>query len=793
MSGFVPLAAPSKMQSEEKWFAEDYFQQSTMRNGMRMVVFLCVSSEAEAILRRGWASTVFVKILVCVWLLLAGFTKLRVKQWSFQLIEVSLVLCCPVLAALDEVEQGQLQLPSAHSYHSYLWLTIIGALPIRFRLAMIAAALLVIGNVAVKLVYAPQDVIGFASVFPLAVATCGLLYCKRTFEMESRIAYHSGVITKSQGNEVSRRRFHTALAELRRLAPHHATAKGMINLYDELQLRLQIEDATAKFRFDEAGRLEVSDMEKSYLELFGEEEDFLQLAATEAESRRLELVIANFKLQDEGSTIKILASLMSITGSVLECNVCLIKFDDSFGRLAIVVISSQDEIPGRPDDRPLEVDEVGQIATAHVPSDNEDEDEQDDFVLEFDLPGAMNAISELQQQEEPSARGQVSVSGVSDSKSMKSVKSATSVKSMAMISAGGKNGEVQLKLEVNPFSAKIRVEKRSICYYLEDDVRQSVRERGFEIPGHHVKVGDFIDAGSYGQVYRGTYRNCPVAIKVLSGPGIKPGGAGERQERRMDLIRREVSSLMMLRHPHILLACGFTTKEHNKKSTPSIALISELCRGGSVSTRIHSSRDMKVPAAVLISIQVSYAMTYLHGIGLQHRDIKTQNVLLVAHSLTEPHAKLGDFGLIRDVLKRTQGTPDVGTRGYCAPEIFAGEDYSYKADVYSFGLFLFEILSQRYPYDVDDMRAIHCERNNIPYDSTYELTHLAKFDAIEWAATQGRIPDFSAFELLAAKQATKHVQQACKGLVTECLAKRSGDRPDAEAISNRLEAVIIPK
>ena len=42
-------------------------------------------------------------------------------------------------------------------------------------------------------------------------------------------------------------------------------------------------------------------------------------------------------------------------------------------------------------------------------------------------------------------------------------------------------------------------------------------------------------------------------------------------------------------------------------------------------------------------------MTYLHGIGLQHRDIKTQNVLLVAHSLTEPHAKLGDFGLIRDV------------------------------------------------------------------------------------------------------------------------------------------------
>jgi serine/threonine protein kinase len=284
-----------------------------------------------------------------------------------------------------------------------------------------------------------------------------------------------------------------------------------------------------------------------------------------------------------------------------------------------------------------------------------------------------------------------------------------------------------------------------------------------------------------------------VAIKVLSGPGFKPSGVGERYERRMDLIRREVSSLMMLRHPHILLACGFTTKEHNKKSTPSIALISELCRGGSVSTRIHNSRDMKVPAAVLISIQVSYAMTYLHGIGLQHRDIKAQNVLLVAHSLAEPHAKLGDFGLIRDVLKRTQGTPDVGTRGYCAPEIFAGEDYSYKADVYSFGLFLFEILSQRYPYDAEDMRRIHCERNRLPYESTFELTHLDKFDAIEWAATQGRIPDYTAFDLLAAKQATKHVQDACKGLITECLAKESGDRPDALAISNRLEAVIIPK
>lgn len=769
-----------------------------MRNGLRLVVSLCVSAEAEAIMRRGWTAMVFMKIIACVWLLLAGIARLRAKHWSFQLIQLTLVLSCPILAAIDEVDQQASvdRDARAHSYHNYIWLLVIGLLPIRFRLASCAALLLIIGNVAVKFYYAPQDVVGFASLFPLAVASCGLLICKRSFEMESRIAYHAKVIANFKGSEVSQRCLQASLAELRRLAPHHTTAKRMINLFDELQLRLLIEDATAKFRFVDTGSLEVTEMEKSYLEHFGEEEDFLQLAATEAESRRLEDLIASFKLQKEGSTVKILASLKSIHGSILECNIGLIKFDDNAGRLAIVAIASHDPPPGSQEDRPLEVEEVGHIATADVASDHEDES-ADEFVLEFDLPGAMNAITEHQQQAElhpPSGRATGLTSGLThDTKSLKSVKSATSVKSTAMISAGGKNGEVQLRLEVNPFSAKIFVEKRSVCYYLEDEIQQSVKERGFEIPGHHVKVGDFIDAGSYGQVYRGTYRNCPVAIKVLSGPGFKPSGTGERFERRMDLIRREVSSLMMLRHPHILLACGFTTKEHNKKSTPSIALISELCRGGSVSARIHNSRDMKVPAAVLISIQVSYAMTYLHGVGLQHRDIKAQNVLLVAHSLAEPHAKLGDFGLIRDVLKRTQGTPDVGTRGYCAPEIFAGEDYSYKADVYSFGLFLFEILSQRYPYDAEDMRRIHCERNSLPYDSTFELTHLDKFDAIEWAATQGRIPDFTAFDQLAARQATKHVQDACKGLVTACLSKRSADRPDAEEISNRLEGVIIPK
>lgn len=129
--------------------------------------------------------------------------------------------------------------------------------------------------------------------------------------------------------------------------------------------------------------------------------------------------------------------------------------------------------------------------------------------------------------------------------------------------------------------------------------------------------------------------------------------------------------------------------------------------------------------------QIASALDYAHQRGIIHRDLKPQNVLL-----DDPHnAMLTDFGLAKLMhasTKLTQSGASVGTPAYMAAEQWSGDKVDARADVYSLGIMLFEMLSGKLPFDGDTtFRMMHMhiyERSRLLQEVVPQLP--ARFDAV---------------------------------------------------------------
>jgi hypothetical protein len=257
--------------------------------------------------------------------------------------------------------------------------------------------------------------------------------------------------------------------------------------------------------------------------------------------------------------------------------------------------------------------------------------------------------------------------------------------------------------------------------------------------------------GGYGVVHSGSYRSCPVAIKTLS---RYSGSSRTRAARSVELIRREVGILLGVHHPYVLLACGWADDPEG-----NICVVTELCGGGSAAQRIHVSKDMTRSAAVVISKQVACALDFLHYNGIEHRDIKPANVLLMTTSLAQPHSKLADFGMGR--FASGVHTPNVGTTGYGAPEVNS-TDYGTAADIYSFGLFFYEMITWQRPYSREQLVACYREMSltsgTDASDDGAELQAEELFEALTYAKSKGYLPDM---DLMDKTPTFKEVVLAC--------------------------------
>ncbi|XVF00828.1 hypothetical protein REPUB_Repub04eG0035700 [Reevesia pubescens] len=204
----------------------------------------------------------------------------------------------------------------------------------------------------------------------------------------------------------------------------------------------------------------------------------------------------------------------------------------------------------------------------------------------------------------------------------------------------------------------------------------------WEIDPRHLKFENKVASGSYGDLYKGTYCSQEVAIKVL-----KPERINTDMQKEF---AQEVFIMRKVRHKNVVQFIGACTKP------PSLSIITEFMSGGSVYDYLHKQKGVfKLPSLLKVAIDVSKGMNYLHQNNIIHRDLKAANLLMDENEVV----KVADFGVARVKVQSGVMTAETGTYRWMAPEVIEHKPYDHKADVFSFGIVLWELLTGKLPYE----------------------------------------------------------------------------------------------
>lgn len=193
--------------------------------------------------------------------------------------------------------------------------------------------------------------------------------------------------------------------------------------------------------------------------------------------------------------------------------------------------------------------------------------------------------------------------------------------------------------------------------------------------------------GGMGAVYKATDKmlRIPVALKVMSIQITNNEDALER-------FRREVIFARKVSHPNVC-------RIYDISESDSIYYVSmEYLEGKTLADLLESKGRLMPDLGVSIAKQVLGALQEAHRVGVIHRDLKPQNIMVDSNQ----RASIMDFGISisADVSRLTQTGSVAGTITYMAPEQLEGREIDRRVDIYAMGLILFEILTGRLPFDV---------------------------------------------------------------------------------------------
>lgn len=271
---------------------------------------------------------------------------------------------------------------------------------------------------------------------------------------------------------------------------------------------------------------------------------------------------------------------------------------------------------------------------------------------------------------------------------------------------------------------------------MSDEENPEILELKKELKKYIIRPSDYkmirpIGKGGYAEVYlaknKKTGKN--VAYKQLF-TALQP--------KQLTHFAREVSTMASVNHPFLLKFYGFSPNY-------PLALVSEYIPNGSLFSYIHSeNRSKKLTGShrSIISMGIAHAMIELHKLGIIHRDLKSLNVLLDKKFLP----RLGDFGIARYLSDDEPMTMRLGTPHWMAPETLKGNtNYGPEVDVYSFGMLLYELLTNSIPWEGKDPLSVanavvHKVRPELPDDAP-EALH----DLIErcWSQKPSERPTFT--------------------------------------------------
>ncbi|RWR84515.1 Protein kinase domain-containing protein [Cinnamomum micranthum f. kanehirae] len=175
----------------------------------------------------------------------------------------------------------------------------------------------------------------------------------------------------------------------------------------------------------------------------------------------------------------------------------------------------------------------------------------------------------------------------------------------------------------------------------------------WEIDPRLLKFENKIASGSFGDLYRGTYCSQDIAIKVF-----KPERINLDMQREF---AQEVYIMRKVRHKNVVQFIGACTRP------PSLCIVTEYMSGGSVYDFLHKQKGtFKLPSLLRVAIDV---------------------------------VKVADFGVARVQIQSGVMTAETGTYRWMAPEVIEHKPYDHKADVFSFGIVLWELITGKVPYE----------------------------------------------------------------------------------------------
>jgi serine/threonine protein kinase/tetratricopeptide (TPR) repeat protein len=223
---------------------------------------------------------------------------------------------------------------------------------------------------------------------------------------------------------------------------------------------------------------------------------------------------------------------------------------------------------------------------------------------------------------------------------------------------------------------------------------------GLEIADKYRLV-EAVGEGAMGWVYRAVHRSLKtdVAVKLMKPSGEDP----DRQSR----FEREARLASRLSHPHIIAVTDFG-------HTPGgmLYIVSEFIRGKLLTDTLNTDEPLPLGHSLNIFHQLLAAVEEAHSVGLVHRDIKPDNIMVTPLRSGEDFVKVLDFGIAQMVdVSEGSDSPrrrgDVcGTPAYMAPEQIRGETATPRSDLYSCGLILHEMLTSRSAYSSSDVMEV---------------------------------------------------------------------------------------
>ncbi|ELP95016.1 serine/threonine protein kinase Nek3, putative [Entamoeba invadens IP1] len=188
------------------------------------------------------------------------------------------------------------------------------------------------------------------------------------------------------------------------------------------------------------------------------------------------------------------------------------------------------------------------------------------------------------------------------------------------------------------------------------------------------KIYKKLGQGGFGQVFLG--RDLEGHVVVVKKIPI--------DDDNRDKATNEVKIMKRVCHSNLI---HFIDSFVNRKN---LVIIMEYARGGDLSRFIKKRMGEQLPEDLVwnIFLQINFGLAYLHSVHILHRDLKTQNIFLMADGTV----KIGDFGIGRMLAGDDESAHTViGTPYYLSPEICKGLPYGYKSDMWSLGCILYEL------------------------------------------------------------------------------------------------------